>query len=81
MIRVRKSSVAPAELAQKGYGADSVQAAILADLDAKCVEDYAGPLLPYCWEELYLRSQHRLVMIGQETNGWYTLSSYCCNSI
>ena len=31
MIRVRKSSVAPAELAQKGYGADSVQAAILAD--------------------------------------------------
>ena len=45
--------------------------ALYADLDAKCVEDYAGPLLPYCWEELYLRSQHRLVMIGQETNGWY----------
>ena len=36
MIRVRKSSVAPAELAQKGYGADSVQAAILADQDDKC---------------------------------------------
>jgi uncharacterized protein (TIGR02646 family) len=36
MIRIRKSLVAPAGLARKGYGADSVQAAILADQDDKC---------------------------------------------
>jgi hypothetical protein len=36
MIRIRKSSVAPAELASKGYGANSVQVAILTDQDDKC---------------------------------------------
>lgn len=45
--------------------------AMYAGLDAKGVEDYVGPLLPYCWEEQYLRSRHRLVVFGQETNGWY----------
>lgn len=45
--------------------------ALYADLDAKGVKDYVGPLLPYCWEEQYLRSQYRLVVFGQETNGWY----------
>ena len=45
--------------------------ALYADLDAKGVKDYVGPLLPYCWEEQYIRSQYRLVVFGQETNGWY----------
>ena len=25
--------------------------ALYADLDAKDIKDYVGPLLPYCWEE------------------------------
>lgn len=70
MIRVRKSSVAPAELAQKGYGADSVQAAILADQDDKCylcerkrstdfqVEHLQSrdncPEKENCWENLFV---------------------------
>ena len=41
------------------------------NLDAKGIKDYAGPLLPYCWEEQYLKSQYRLVIFGQETNEWY----------
>lgn len=43
-----------------------------ADLDSKCIEDYAGPLLPYCWEDKYLNSKYKLIVIGQETNGWYS---------
>ena len=45
--------------------------ALYADLDAKGIKDYAGPLLPYCWEQKYLKSKYRLVIFGQETNGWY----------
>ena len=45
--------------------------ALYADLDAKGIKDYAGPLLPYCWEQKYLESKYRLVIFGQETNGWY----------
>lgn len=45
--------------------------ALYAELDAKGLKNYVGPLLPYCWEEQYLQSRHRLVVIGQETNGWY----------
>lgn len=36
MIRIRKSSIVPTELSTKGYGANSVQAAILVDQDDKC---------------------------------------------
>ena len=46
--------------------------ALYADLDAKDIKDYAGPLLPYCWEQKYLESKYRLVIFGQETNGWYS---------
>ena len=46
--------------------------ALYADLDAKDIKDYVGPLLPYCWEEQYLKSKHRLVVFGQETKGWYS---------
>lgn len=42
-----------------------------ADLDAKGIKDYAGPHLPYCWEEEYRQSPFKLVVVGQETNGWY----------
>lgn len=45
---------------------------LYADLDVHGVEDYVGPHLPYCWEEQYLKSKHRLVIFGQETNGWYS---------
>ena len=45
--------------------------ALYADLDTKGRKDYAGPLLPYCWEQKYLESKYRLVIFGQETNGWY----------
>ena len=31
--------------------------ALYADLDAKDIKDYAGPLLPYCWEQKYLESK------------------------
>ena len=41
------------------------------ELDAQEVKNYVGPLLPYCWEEHYLQSKYKLVVIGQETNGWY----------
>ena len=43
--------------------------ALYADLDAKDIKDYVGPLLPYCWEEQYLKSKHRLVVFGQEKIG------------
>lgn len=43
---------------------------LYADLDNKEMSDYAGPLLPYCWEEKYLRSKFKLVIFGQEINGW-----------
>ena len=46
--------------------------ALYADLDAKGIKDYAGPLLPYCWEQKYLESKYRLVIFGRETNGWYS---------
>jgi len=42
------------------------------NLSVNGVEDYAGPHLPYCWEEQYFKSKHRLVIFGQETNGWYS---------
>ena len=41
------------------------------ELDAQDVKAYVGPLLPYCWEDQYLKSKYKLVVIGQETNGWY----------
>lgn len=52
--------------------ADQVTDSHYADLDSKCIEDYAGPLLPYCWEDKYLNSKYKLIVIGQETNGWYS---------
>lgn len=39
-------------------------------LDSAGITDYVGPLLLYCWEEDYLNSKHKLLIIGQETNGW-----------
>lgn len=36
--------------------------ALYANLDTKGIEDYAGPLLPYCWEEQCLRSRYQLVV-------------------
>lgn len=47
-------------------------------LDDQQIFDYVGPLLIYCWEELYLSSTYKLMVIGQETNGWY--SDYVFNS-
>ncbi|MGP1408906.1 MAG: hypothetical protein ACTTJ0_01375 [Porphyromonas endodontalis] len=41
------------------------------ELDAQDVTAYEGPLLAYCWEDQYLKSKYKLVVIGQETNGWY----------
>lgn len=43
---------------------------LYSDLDNKEISDYAGPLLPCCWEEKYLKSKFKLVIFGQETNGW-----------
>ncbi len=40
-------------------------------LDGQKIFHYVGPLLIYCWEERYLSSKYRLMIIGQETNGWY----------
>lgn len=47
-------------------------------LDDQKIFDYVGPLLIYCWEEHYLSSKYKLMVIGQETNGWY--SDYLINS-
>lgn len=47
-------------------------------LDEQKILDYVGPLLIYCWEDLYLSSKYKLVVIGQETNGWY--SGYVTNN-
>lgn len=47
-------------------------------LDDQQIFDYVGPLLIYCWEELYLSSKYKLLVIGQETNGWH--SDYVINS-
>ena len=47
-------------------------------LDGQKIFHYVGPLLIYCWEERYLSSKYRLMIIGQETNGWY--DSYVINS-
>lgn len=44
--------------------------ALYSDLDRKEILDYVGPLFLYCWEEEYLSARHRLMIIGQETNGW-----------
>ncbi len=36
-----------------------------------CITDYVGPLLLYCWEDIYLvKSNCKILFIGQETNGW-----------
>lgn len=37
-------------------------------LDGQKIFHYVGPLLIYCWEERYLSSKYRLMIIGQETN-------------
>lgn len=42
------------------------------DLDAKGIVDYVGPLLIHCWEDEYNKSKHRLMIVGQETDGWYS---------
>ena len=47
-------------------------------LDGQKIFHYVGPLLIYCWEERYLSSKYRLMIIGQETNGWY--DNYVINS-
>lgn len=39
-------------------------------LDSAGITDYVGPLLLYCWEKDYINSKHRLLIIGQETDGW-----------
>ena len=44
-------------------------------LDGQKIFHYVGPLLIYCWEERYLSSKYRLMIIGQETNGWYGRAS------
>jgi len=45
------------------------------DIDSKAKEDesvydLSGPLLLTCWEEKYLASKYKLMIFGQETNGW-----------
>ena len=45
------------------------------DLDSKAENDnninnYTSPFLLSCWEENYLASKYKLVIFGQETNGW-----------
>lgn len=45
-------------------------AELYTDLDSKEILDYVGPLFLYCWEDEYLSARHRLMIIGQETNGW-----------
>ena len=47
-------------------------------LDGQKIFHYVGPLFIYCWEERYLSSKYRLMIIGQETNGWY--DNYVINS-
>ena len=47
-------------------------------LDGQKIFHYVDPLLIYCWEERYLSSKYRLMIIGQETNGWY--DNYVINS-
>lgn len=40
-------------------------------LDLLNIKDYAGPHLIYCWEDFYTASKYKLLIVGQETNGWY----------
>lgn len=40
-------------------------------LDQLNIMDYAGPHLIYCWEDFYTTSKYKLLIVGQETNGWY----------
>src|SRR5574344_1378957 len=41
------------------------------DLDNNDITDYVGPLLLHCWEEEYRKSRYKLMIFGQETNGWF----------
>jgi len=41
-----------------------------ASLESNKVTNFVGPLLLSCWEDKYLNSKHRLMIFGQETNGW-----------
>ena len=45
------------------------------------IKDYAGPLLLHCWEEEYLKSKHKLMIFGQETNGWFKTPIRTTNDI
>lgn len=40
-------------------------------LDLLNIKEYVGPLMIYCWEELYNASKYKTMIVGQETNGWY----------
>ena len=40
-------------------------------IEDKSVNDYVGPFLLSCWEDKYLSSKYRLLIFGQETNGWH----------
>ncbi|MCR4801115.1 MAG: hypothetical protein K5860_11470 [Bacteroidales bacterium] len=33
--------------------------------------NYAGPILMYCWEKEYLSAKKKILFVGQETQGWW----------
>ena len=33
-------------------------------------EEVDGPILMHCWEEEYLKSNYKILYVGQESNGW-----------
>lgn len=41
-----------------------------AELEEKGITDYASPLIMYCYEDKYMASNKRFMVIGQETNSW-----------
>ena len=56
------------------------------DLDSeakrdKSINNYAGPLLLSCWEEKYLTAKYKLLIFGQETNGWHSEYLYSDSDI
>lgn len=41
-----------------------------AELEQSGLTDYSWPLLLHVWEEEYSKAPIKLMVIGQETNGW-----------
>lgn len=45
--------------------------AVKSELERAGINDYSSPLLLYVWEEDYTTAPVKLMIVGQETNGWF----------